>query len=206
MIAETLITKTLIDRRTLLAGGLMLPGTALAAKLAPPDVAVNESPIHWPIGGGRELHGYMAIPARARGRQPGVLVIGTPDGFARDLAKSVAQAGFVACTVNQAAVTPGGFEADMRATAGWLANGRYGTGRVGAIGIGAGAETAIALVGDGAIVAAVAFGDALASEGAAILSYHREGQGWSLANEPGNPADWAEAWPHALGYLREHLT
>jgi hypothetical protein len=196
----------LIDRRFLLAGGLMLPGAALAAKLAPPDVEVNEAAIHWPIGGGREMHGFMAISARARGRQPAILVIGTPDSFARDLVKSVAQAGFVACTTNAAALSRDRLADDMRATVGWLANGRYGTGRVGAVGVAGGVETVMALAASGSIAAAVTFGDTLPAEAAHILSYAREGAGWSSRAEPGKPADWAEAWPHALGYLRDHLT
>lgn len=183
----------------------MLPGAALAAKLAPPDVEVNESTIHWPVGNGRELHGYMAIPAKARGRQPAVLVIGTPDSFARALVKSVAQAGFVACTINAAALTPGRLADDMRATVDWLANGRYGTGRVGAIGVGSGGDTVIALAASGAIAAAVTFGDVLPAANNLILSYRREGGGWISPIKADKPADWAEAWPHALGYLREHL-
>jgi carboxymethylenebutenolidase len=200
-----LIAKTLLDRRTLLAGGLMLPGVGIAAKLAPPDVEVNQSTIHWAVGNGRELHGYMAIPAKARGRQPAVLVIGTPDGFARDLVKSVAQAGFVACTVNAAALTPDRLADDMRATAGWLANGRYGTGRVGAVGIDKGVDPVTALAASGAITAAVTFGDVLPATSTLVLSYRREGSGWVSPTEPDKAADWTEAWPHALDYLRGHL-
>ncbi|WP_404711663.1 hypothetical protein [Sphingomonas sp. MMS24-J13] len=198
----------MIDRRALLASGLMLPGAALAAKLAPPDLEVNEAAVHWPIGEGRELHGYMAIPARARGRQPAVLVIGgldAPDSFARALAKSVAQAGFVACTVNRATTTPARLTDDMRATAAWLANGRYGTGRVGAIGVAGGVDTVIALAATKTVTAAVTFGDTLTVVDTPILAYRRAGSGWVSPVDPGEPADWAEAWPRALAYLRERL-
>ncbi len=198
-----------LDRRLLLAGGLMLPGAVLAAKLAPPDAEVNESAVHWPIGGGREQHGFMAVSARARGRQPAVLVIGgrdTPDAFARALVHSVAQAGFVACTINAAAVVPDRLTDDLRATAAWLANGRYGTGRIGAIGLGSGTAGTIALAAGGALVAAVLFGEGTAPAGIPILSFRRQGSDWQEAADPNMRGDWAESWQRALHYLRAHLT
>lgn len=199
---------SVIDRRLLLAGGLMLPAAALAAKLAPPDAEVSESPIHWPIGGGRELHGFMAISARARGRQPAVLVIGghdTPDIFSRALVHSVAQAGFVACTVNVASLSVHGFIDDMRATARWLANGRYGTGRIGAIGLAGGVDPTIALVADGTLAAAATFGGATPSGESPILSFRPAGTGWRQAADQNGPVEWAQAWPVAVAYLRTRL-
>ncbi len=205
----------LMNRRAVLAGGLMLPGTAMAARIAPADAEVNAAAIHWPAGATRELHGYMAIPAGARGRQPAVLVIGgrdTPDTVQRALVRATAQAGFVACTANGASILDETLADDMRATAGWLANGRYGTGRVGAIGLGAGTPAAIALAGDRTVTAAVAFdAPAVPAGGAPVLLFRQTGAGsWSAlpgtASSAGPAEDWARAWTHAMAYLREHLT
>lgn len=192
----------------------MLPGMALAAKLAPPDVEVNATAIRWPVGSGRELHGYMAIPARARGRQPAVLVIvgrDTPDLRARELVRGVAQAGFVACTVNGASILPENFTNDLRATARWLANGRYGTGRIGAIGLSGGIAATLALAGDRTIAAAVTFGEADAPpEGAPLLAFRPAGTGWGpLTPRDASPTlgqAWIQAWAGAMAFLREHLT
>ncbi len=200
------------DRRFVLAAGLALPGAAIAAKLAPPDAEVNEAAIRWPVSPTRELHGYMAIPAKARGRQPAVLVIGgrdTPDPFARQLVRSIAQTGFVACTANAAAIMADTLADDMRATALWLANGRYGTGRVGAIGLDGGVRATRVLAGT--LSAAVTFGDGIPSQpGAPILSFARSAAGWRLLTESGTAAtfegDWAAAWSRAMAYLREKLT
>ena len=201
------------DRRMLLAGGLMLPGVAMAARLAPPDIQVNEAAIRWPVGAGRELHGFMAIPARARGRQPAIMVIGdpdTPDATSRALVRSVAQAGFVACTPNAASFQSTTVADDMRATAQWLANSRYGTGRVGGIGVGKGAGTAALLAGDGTLAAAVSLGAGTPVGGGSILTVQADGAGWSLTAGPAAvpiPAsDWPQAWDRITGYLREHLT
>jgi dienelactone hydrolase len=205
---------TLLDRRMLLAGGLMVPAAAMAARLAPPDVKTNESAIRWPISGGRELHGFMAIPARARGRQPAVLVIGGPDtsdDMARALARSVAQAGFIACAPNKASFQGSTLVDDMRATAGWLAHGLYGTGRIGAIGMVGGAAIAKTLQGDGTLAAIVTFDDATPSAGSgSILAIRTDGTGWRLSTDaaaaPLILPDWAQAWERATAYLREHLT
>jgi hypothetical protein len=202
------------DRRFVLAAGLALPGAALAAKLAPPDAEVNATAIRWPVGPVRELHGYMAIPAKARGRQPAVLVIGgrdTPDLFARQIVRSAAQAGFVACTANAATIMADTLADDMRATALWLAKGRYGTGRVGAVGLDGGAGAALALAGAGTLSAAILFGGAAPSPpGAPVLSFGRSETGWRLLTESGASAtfdgDWAAAWSRAMAYLREKLT
>jgi hypothetical protein len=203
----------LLDRRMLLAGGLMLPGVAVAARLAPPDLEVNEAAIRWPVAGNRELHGFMAIPARARGRQPAIIVIGGPDtsdAAARALVRSVAQAGFIACTPNIASFQAATFADDMRATARWLANGHYGTGRVGGIGMDKGADTATVLTGDGTLAAAVTLGDVTPTTGGSVLTLRADGGGWSLAVGPGStPAfvpDWPQAWQRVMSYLREHLT
>jgi len=203
-----------IDRRALLAAGLALPGAAIAAKLAPPDANVNSAAIHWPIGPAREMHGYMAIPARAQGRQPAVLVIGgrdTPDTFTRQIVRATAQAGFVACTANAAVIMADTIIDDMRATARWLGEGRYGTGRVGAVGLDGGVDAAAALAASGALSGATTFGKAPApAPGVPILSFGREGSGWRMLTGPAAAAtfegDWATAWARAMAFLRERLT
>lgn len=204
----------LFDRRSVLAAGLMLPAAAIAARIAPVDPQVNATAIRWPVGPARELHGYMAIPARARGRQPAVLIIGggdTPDPASRALVRSTAQAGFVACTANRAAIVPERLAEDMQASAAWLANGRYGTGRIGAIGVGAGLPVMLALVARGALTAAIALDDpGAAPPGDRLLSLRRDGAGWSLLTGSGASAtfaaDWAQAWVAAMAYLRGQLT
>lgn len=203
-----------IDRRALLAGGLMAPGAALAARLAPPDDQVNAASIRWPVGPARELHGYMAIPARARGRQPALIVFGgrdTTDLFARQLVRSAAQAGFVACTPNSAAILDDRIGDDLGATSTWLANGRYGTGRVAGVGIGSGIDPIVALVARGRLAAAATFGDAPRTPGGLpLLRVFPSGDGWATMREPGAAAmpdlAWAAAWAEAMTFLREHLT
>ena len=55
------------DRRAFVAGSIALAALPLAAArpLPPPKVGA----IRWP-GPGHDLHGFMAISARAHGRQP----------------------------------------------------------------------------------------------------------------------------------------
>ena len=63
------------SRRAFVAGLIAAAGVpaGAASRLPPPKIGA----IRWP-GPGYDLHGYMAIPAKARGRQPAVLVL--PDG------------------------------------------------------------------------------------------------------------------------------
>ena len=115
--------------------------------------------IHWSIGPGPDLHGFMAVPDAARGKQPAVLLIGGPETSGenlRDMTFAAAQAGFVACAPTPARSTA--LVADMRGTAQWLAANRYATGRVAAIGLGTGTPVALALAREQAIAAAILFG------------------------------------------------
>lgn len=202
------MTAALIDRRMLLAAGLMVPAAAIAARLAPPDTALNAAAIRWPLGAGREMHGYMAIPARARGRQPAVLVIGgrdTPDAAARALVRAAAQAGFVSCTANTASLIDDRLADDMAATAQWLANGRYGTGRIGAVGLAGGLAATSALAAGPALRAAVLYGDAAPVGGATpTLAFRQRGDGWSAEGAPG--VEWSIAWDQGMAFLRAKLT
>ncbi len=203
-----------MDRRTLLAmlaASAFAPG-APAARIAPPDARVNDAAIRWPIGGGRVLHGYMAIPARARGRQPAVLVIG--DGAAdalRATARAVAQAGFVACAPNGPFAPGEAIAADMDATARWLAGNAYATGKVGAIGSGAGAAIVAGLAERRSLAAAVTFGGAVsAGTRAPLLRFVPDARGdrWVSAGAGASATslDWADAWARAASFLREQLT
>lgn len=153
---------------------------AVAAIVAPDDKRLRTSAIHWPATDGRTLHGYMAIPAKARGRQPAVMVVHDDRGLddhIRDLTRRIALEGFVVCAPDffwgagetsadraAARATIGRLDlartvADAAATVHWLATNRYATGKVGAVGFGWGGalvdRTAIAAGSE--LVAAVAY-------------------------------------------------
>lgn len=119
------------SRRALVVQTMAL--AAFPASAAKPPPMPKTANIHWP-GPAGELHGYMAIPAKARGRQPAVMVVhdaGGADTFTRGLTDQLAQAGFVTCQPNRLASLE-----DAAATVKWLATNAYATGKVGAIGIG----------------------------------------------------------------------
>jgi carboxymethylenebutenolidase len=120
-------------RRTFIIGAALANTLASARPPAPPKIAA----IRWP-GPNGDLHGYMAIPAQARGPQSAVLVIPDTSGsdrFALGLVDALAIAGFVACLPKALASLD-----EALATVRWLATNRYGTGRVAAIGLGWGGE------------------------------------------------------------------
>lgn len=135
--------------------GTIAASPAAAALIAPDDRRLKTANVRWTAPAGRELHGYMAIPARAHGRQPAVLVAHENRGLndhVRDVARRVALAGFVACAPDflsgiggtppdedaaRAAVAgldPQRTVADALATVRWLKTNRYATGKVGAVG------------------------------------------------------------------------
>ena len=107
------------------------PTPLAAAKPLP----IHAAAIHWPGADGRLVHGYMALPAKARGRQPAVLVL--TDGAvagqtaAHALVDALASAGFLACT-------PRGDEpdADLGASLAWLRTNRYATGKLAIVALG----------------------------------------------------------------------
>jgi carboxymethylenebutenolidase len=158
------------DRRRFMADLTALAGSAAAANLlllgiaadpaaaaviAPDDKRLKARMVGWKVGEARTMRGYMAIPAKARGRQPAVIVIHENRGLTehiRDVTRRVALAGHVALApdfLSDAGGTPtdenaaraliGKLDlaqsvADAAATVRWLKLHRYGTGKVGAVG------------------------------------------------------------------------
>ena len=128
---------------------------AAAALVPANDRRLNGRMVGWKVGEARSMRGYMVIPAKARGRQPAVMVIHENRGLTehiRDVARRVALAGYVALApdfLSVAGGTPADENAaraligkldlaqsvaDAAATVRWLTLHRYGTGKVGALG------------------------------------------------------------------------
>lgn len=189
----------MLARRAFVAGlvaAATLPAVARTKAQLPPKVGA----IRWP-GPGYELHGFMAVPARARGPQPAILVIPDRSGadrFALGLTDALAQAGFVTCLPSALASLDEGV-----ATVGWLATNRYATGKVGAVGLGWGADLVrqVGDVSDSKVTAAVLFGAAPLSQAQTpTLSLA------SVAELAGSGTDiYEQAWRQAIGFLKEHL-
>jgi carboxymethylenebutenolidase len=119
------------DRRAFVAGTFALAAFPVHGAKPPPPPKIGA--IRWP-GPGYELHGYMAVPAKARGPQPAVLVVHDRDGadqFALSLTDAIALAGYVACAPKALASLDEGV-----ATVCWLATNGYATGKVAAVGLG----------------------------------------------------------------------
>jgi len=186
----------MFGRRAFVAGSVA--ATALpvfAARRAPPPPKVGA--IRWP-GPGHDLHGFMAIPAKAHGRQPAVLVVPDTTGadrFALGLADSLALAGFVACVPRALASLD-----DALATVRWLATNRYATGKVAAIGLGWGAELTDRIVGSSPalLAAGVTFGASGGEAGA--LPVLRFGAVGTLSSDA-----YDRAWQQTLIFLKEQL-
>ena len=68
------------SRRAFVAGSIALAAFPAYAGKTPPPPKVGA--IYWP-GAGHVLHGYMAIPAKAHGPQPAVLVLPGTNGADR---------------------------------------------------------------------------------------------------------------------------
>ncbi|HSD69232.1 MAG TPA: dienelactone hydrolase family protein [Woeseiaceae bacterium] len=91
---------------------LLNPNYALAQQVSPDDdsIEVGYREYDSPEGGGR-MRGYLAVPVRAEGRSPGVIVIHENRGlnpYIEDVARRVAVAGFIAFAPD--ALTPlGGY-------------------------------------------------------------------------------------------------
>jgi len=174
---------------TRLAGGTAAAGALLATIAADPAAAaitaVNDprlktNNVRWSVGGTRIMHGYMAIPSYARGRQPAVLVVHENRGLndhIRDVARRVALNGFVALAPDFLS-TSGGTPADQDAardligkldlaqtvrdgvaTLRWLKGNRFATGKVGAIGFcwGGAMVNRLAVAGGDVLTAGVAY-------------------------------------------------
>ena len=167
--------------------------TIVPAHAAPP--AIRTAAIHWPGIEDHVVHGYMAIPAKARGRQPAVLVLADPaavgQSTAHALVDALARAGFLACT-------PRGDEtlADLGASMRWLQGNRYATGRIALVALGG--------------VAALRAGEIATmadTPPTALLSFAEQ----TLPTSPMPtlalplPAHDAGLPPAAIAFLKEHL-
>jgi len=189
----------MFGRRAFVAGSVA--ATALPAFAAKPLPPPKVGAIRWP-GPGHDLHGFMAIPAKAHGRQPAVLVLsdtGGGDQFALAMTDALAQAGFVACIPKALASID-----DALATVRWLGTNRYSTGKVAAIGLGSGGEMVRQISGaaSNGLAAAVLFGAApLVQSEPPTLALDSAAQ---LAAAGGDVYD--RAWQHVIEFLKEHLT
>jgi len=169
-------------RRAFVTSTIALAGVpAWAARRGPPPKAAF---IHWQ-GPGHALHGFMAIPDKAHGRQPAVLVLGQSDEYARAIAIWVATVGFVACWPKSLDTV------DLLATIDWLATNTYGTGKVAAMLLGAGGDRLSALAPS--LACAIMIGVPGADARLPILRIDR------LATDA--PHDYAQV----KAFLKEHL-
>lgn len=190
----------MIGRRVFLAGSVTATALpAMAARHTPPPPKVGA--IRW-SGAGHDLHGFMAIPAKAHGRQPAVLVVPDTSGvdqFALGLTDALALAGFVACIPKTLASID-----DVAATVRWLGTNRYSTGKVAAIGLGRGGEMVREIGGaaQSGLAAVVLLGALpLAQPEPPTLALDSAAQ---LAAAGGDIYD--RAWQRVIDFLKEHLT
>jgi dienelactone hydrolase len=187
------------DRRAFVAGTLAL--AAFPARAAKPPPPPKIGAIHWP-GPGYELHGYMAVPAKAHGPQPAVLLVPDASGadqYALGMTDALALAGFVACVPKTIASID-----DAVATVRWLRTNPYSTGKVAAIGLGRGGEIVrqISSATQSGLAAAILFGAAsLAQSEPPMLALDSAAQ---LAAAGGDVYD--RAWQSVIDFLKEHLT
>jgi len=186
------------DRRAFVAGTFAFAAFPAHAAKPPPPPKIGA--IHWP-GPGYELHGYMAVPAKAHGPQPAVLVVhdtGGADQFALGLTDALALAGYVACAPKALASLDEGV-----ATVRWLATNAYATGKVAAIGLGWGGALVerIAAAPGTLLTCGVAFGNTepgMADGAVPILRLP------ALAATE-DKAAYAAAWQQAVDFLDAHL-
>jgi dienelactone hydrolase len=183
----------LFGRRAFIAGAVLGSSASAARPLLAPKIAA----IRWP-GPVGDLHGYMAVPAEARGPQPAVLVIPDTSGadrFALGLVDALAVAGMVACLPKALSSLQDGVT-----TARWLATNRYSTGRVAAIGLGWGGDLTLRMAASpgSMLIACVTFG-ASASVGSTVAALRLPAIG-TLAG-----SDYDAAWQRTLSFLKEHL-
>jgi dienelactone hydrolase len=151
--------------------------------------------IRWP-GPGHDLHGFMAIPAKAHGRQPAVLVLpdAGADRFALGLSDALAQAGFVAC-VGKDPLSLDEALASLR----WLGTNAYATGKVGAVGTGAGV----------ALIARIAAAGSLLTCGVVFDGGMTDPDDPHILHLPPLTADdgmaYAGRWREAMDFLARNL-
>ena len=186
-----------VGRRAFVAETIALAAFPAAATKPPP--LPRTARIHWP-GPHEELHGYMAIPAKARGAQPAILVVhdtGSADAFTLSLADRLALAGFVACAPTRLTLLE-----EAVATVRWLGTNAYATGKVAAVGLGSGGALVdrVAVSPQPLLAAAITFG---ASEGttatAATPMLRFDAVGQMRAEE------YNDAWSRTIAFLKEHL-
>jgi dienelactone hydrolase len=185
----------LCGRRAFVVETIALAAFPAIAATSPPKTAN----IHW-AGPGHELHGYMAIPGKAHGAQPAVLVVhdaGGADAFLRGFADRLADAGFVACAPSRLASLEEG-----AATVRWLATNRYSTGKVAAVGLGWGGALVDRLAASPQLLlaAAVTFG---ASEETAVPAATPLLQLDAIGQMSADA--YAQAWLRTIAFLKEHL-
>lgn len=182
------------NRRDMVAALVLV---AAAGSAQPRPAPVRSSSIRWSGANGRTLHGFMAIPGKARGRQPAVLVIAgatalppVPDPVARTIVAQIANAGLLACTADNITGL-----ADLQATVAWLRFNQYATGRVALVGAGLGTTTAtrLAAVGEEGVAALLLLGD--------VLSPASPVPALALDWRPDDPVLPAGAIP----FLKDHL-
>lgn len=183
-------------RRAFVAGSVAAVALPAWAAKGPPAPKVGA--IRWP-GPGYELHGFMAVPAKAHGPQPAVLVVPDTTGvdkFALGLTDALARAGFVTCIPASLASLDEGV-----ATVRWLATNRYATGKVGAVGTGWGAALVGQMAGapDAQLACAVLFGGRPgAAASVPLLALP------SLAATT-DPAAYVASWQQGIAFLADHL-
>jgi hypothetical protein len=139
----------------------------------------------------------MAIPAKAYGPQPAVLVLpdGSSDTFALSLTDALALAGFVTCAPKTALSYD-----EANATLHWLATNAYATGKVAAVGVGAGARLVERVAtGEGSLSCGVLF-DGAAGDAASVTPLLHLPLPATI-----DAARYAAAWREALDFLAAHL-
>jgi dienelactone hydrolase len=186
------------DRRAFVAGSFALAAFPAPAAKSPPPPKIGA--IHWP-GPGYELHGYMAVPAKAHGPQPAVLVVhdsGGTDRFALGLTDALALAGFVACAPRKLASLEEGV-----ATVRWLATNAYATGKVAAIGLGWGGALVerIAAAPGSLLSCGIAFGGTETETAAGAIPILR----LPALTATEDKAAYAASWQQAIDFLTAHL-
>lgn len=185
-------------RRALIAGtaAIAIAPASAAHPPAPPKIGA----IHWP-GAHGDVHGYMAVPAGAQGRQPAVLIVPDHSGadrFALGLVDALAGAGFVTCIARSFPSTE-----DVVATVRWLAGNRYATGKVAAIGLGWGCELVerVRAAAPGELAGAVLVGgQPLVQTNSPVLALDSIEV---LAAR--DPVAYEAAWRRMVAFLRETL-
>ena len=185
------------SRRVFVAGSIALTAFAGRAAKSPPPPKIGA--IYWP-GPTHDLHGFMAVPAKARGPQPAVLVLPGPAGadqFALGLTDALALAGFVACVPK----TPLALD-ECLATLRWLATNPFATGKVAAVGFGdrAGLVDRLSAAPDARLSCGVVFGDSTGGTATAVPILRLPG-----LTAGSDPASYAQSWQQAMGFLDAHL-